>query len=308
MAFSRWSDNTTTNIDGLINNMLNYNDWHTPELDPINNESELLYKVEKVFDNNKTMELNGTDIQYNLIKYEYERVNSGEETNEMRSSRIINMQFKIIIYSDGLNTQYIIDRSNSNATKTILRKLNNYNSQGEIKSNEFKITDDLFVWMISKVLNSSDESIDQNKSLLITKIVGFKGSSDDKLAEVTGSGNRIMNALSTLAFLFENEGVSYVKPVVEYDNHTIELFLKMNGSIDINFDNYVGKFIAESENNLLTTLTLMVSLEVIPKIISKYGEECESETWSKNEKSDMITGIGKSILDKITEKVNSFQK
>ncbi len=200
-----------------------------------------------------------------------------------------------------------MNRSNNATTKAILRKINNYTNQGEIKESEFQITEDLFIWMISKILTPSGESIDENEELFITKIVGFKGWSDDQLAKVVGSGNRIMNALSTLAFLFENEEVMYVKPVVEYNEHEVELQLKINGSIDINFENYVGTFMREHEDRMKSKLTLMTCLEIVPKILSSYTEECENSIWSKESKASMINTIGQIIQDKVNEKVSFLQ-
>ncbi|KOR83478.1 hypothetical protein AM233_04640 [Bacillus sp. FJAT-22058] len=69
--------------------------------------------------------------------------------------------------------------------------------------------------------------------LLLQKIIGFKGSTNDRLAEVKGTGNKIMNLLSTLAFLFENEQVSFIKPRIEYEKETAEISLDLNGTIDI---------------------------------------------------------------------------
>ncbi|MFC9600208.1 hypothetical protein ACFTQL_20415 [Peribacillus butanolivorans] len=64
--------------------------------------------------------------------------------------------------------------------------------------------------------------------LLLQKIIGFKGSTNDRLAEVKGTGNKIMNLLSTLAFLFENEQVSFIKPRIEYEKETAEISLDLN--------------------------------------------------------------------------------
>ncbi len=303
MSLSRWSDNTEKTMEEIISNMLNYDDWNISVTDPLTNEN-LRYNITKSFENNKVIELNGAEINYNIIKYEYERVRTGEETNEMRSSRIYSIVGYIIVYSDNVRTQYITNKSNNDTTKTILRKINNYTGQGEIKSNPFQITEDLFIWMISKVLNSTDESIDESSHLVIKKIVGFKGSSHDQLAEVIGSGNRIMNALSTLAFLFENEEVTYVKPVIEYKNHTIELFLKLSGSIDINFENYLGDYFMDPTEELTAKVVLMVALEAIPNIIDRYGNDISNENWSINQKIELIKGIGESIQAKVNEKVS----
>lgn len=303
MALSRWSDDTERSMDDIIENILNFEEWLEPIQDPLTNEN-LRYQVTKSFEENKVLELNGTEIKYNVINYEYEKFRAGEENNEMRSSRIYSLSGYLVIYTDNIKTQYITNRSNNDSTKTILRKLNNYTGQLEIKSNRFQITEDLFIWMISKVINNTEESIDETSHLIINKIVGFKGSSDDQLAEVVGSGNRIMNALSTLAFLFENEEVTYVKPVIEYKNHTIELFLNLSGSIDINFENYIGDFFMNHSDELKAQVTLMVSLETIPKIIASYGNDSD---WSVDSKIRLITEIGESIQVKVREKIEGLR-
>lgn len=303
MAFSRWSDNTGRTIDEIIGNMLDFNNWCIPYEDPLTNTA-LKFDIEKVFHENQNINLNETEITFNMIKFDYERSRPGEENNEMRSARIYPISGFLIIYSDNMRTQYIINKSNNDTTKTILRKINNYTGQGEIKANRFQISEDLFIWMISKVLNSESESIDEDVHLEINKIVGFKGSTDNQLAEVIGSGNRIMNALSTLAFLFENEDVSYVKPILEYKDHTIELFLKMNGSIDINFENYLGEYFMDEPDLLKARVILMVSLEVIPKIIASYGNALENDEWSIERKIDLLLEIGENIQSKVEEKVN----
>ena len=96
--------------------------------------------------------------------------------------------------------------------------------------------------MIDKVLNSIEDSLDEKEHLIVNKIIGFKGSTEDKLAEVKGWGNRIMNVLSTLAFLFEIEGVTHINPRIEYNKHILEISLEDNGNVSINLDSYTGDY------------------------------------------------------------------
>ena len=161
MALSRWTDNSDNDMNQIIENMLNYQEWHTPEKDPLTNEN-LNFSVSKSFAENKEMIINGSTLHYNYLKYEYERVRPGEEENELRSSRIYPLSGFVIIYTDGVKTQYIINRSGNAFTKTILRKLNDYSGKLEVTENPFKISEDLFIWMISQVLNEGDESIDED--------------------------------------------------------------------------------------------------------------------------------------------------
>lgn len=301
MSLSRWTDTSDKGMEEIIENMLNFEEWHTPELDPFNNEP-LRFNITKIFNDNLEIDINGSEMHYNYINFEYERVRPGEEENQLRSSRIYPISGYIIIYTDGVKTQYIINRSGNPTTKTILRKLNNYGGRLEVVENHFKISEDLFIWMISKVLNEGEESIDEDTELYLKQIIGFKGATNDKLATVTGAGNRIMNLLSTLAFLFENEKVTYIKPIVEYENDTLEFSMDLNGTIDIDFESYVGDFMMEPEYDRKAKIILKTSLEILPKIITNYHlDRDESNIWSNDIKKDFFKSIGEKIQNKIDE-------
>lgn len=303
MSFSRWSDHSERGMNQIIEEMLDYENWHVAERDPRTNEN-LSFNISKVFEQNKTITLNDDEIYYNYIKYEYERVRPGEEQNELRASRIYNTSGFVIIYSDGTNTQYITNRKGNDGTKTILRRINNYSGKLEITFSPLQIEEDMFIWMIYRVLNSRDESLEDDSDLFIRQIIGFKGATTDNLAAVVGTGNRIMNLLSTLAFLFENEQVTMIKPRVEYGEETVEILLEVNGTIDVDLQNYTGIHLFEEEHERNAIVLLMTFLEIIPKIITAYGNaiDPENEEWSPGRKSAFLMGIGETIQEKIREK------
>lgn len=310
MTLSRWTDNSGKNMEVILNNMLDYENWLEPEKDPKTGEN-LRFHITKIFDENQKITLNDHEITYNYISYEYERVRPSEEDNEMRSSRIYSINGYIIIYTDGSNTQYITNKSGSDGTKTILRKLNNYNGKLEITPNLFRISEDIFTWMIYRVLNFAEVSLEDDSHLVLKKIIGFKGATQDRLAEVKGSGNKIMNLLSTLAFLFENEKVSFIKPRIEYQNETknetIEISLDLNGTIDIDFERYTGNYIMHDEYERDCIVTLVTFLEIIPKILTSYHNDSDKDTgnWSLEKKVEFFTGIGATIQEKINEKIKT---
>ncbi|MCU5582468.1 hypothetical protein OCF65_18700 [Bacillus toyonensis] len=302
MTLSRWTDNSKKTMEEILENMLNYENWIDTEKDPKTGE-DLRFQITKVFGENQKITINNHEITYNYISYEYEKVRPSEEDNDMRSSRIYSISGYIIIYTDGTNTQYITNRSGNDGTKTILRKLNNYNKKLEIMPNLFRISEDIFTWMIYRVLNYSETSLEDDSHLLLKKIIGFKGSTQDRLAEVKGTGNKIMNLLSTLAFLFENEQVSFINPRIEYQNETIEVSLDLNGTIDIDFESYVGDYLMRTEYERYSIVTLTTFLEIIPKILTSYHNDKDNGDWSLDKKVQFFTGIGESIQEKINEKI-----
>lgn len=307
MAFSKWTDNTDNSMEDILTNILNYHEWFQPEKDPQTNEN-LDYNIEKVFEENKQITLNNTIISYNYLKFEYERIRPGEEDNTMKSTRVYSITGNIVIYTDGTKTQYIINRSGNSNTLTMLRKINNYNGKLEITEHPFKITDDIIIWMIYKVLNAQSESLVEDCHLILQKIIGFKGSTNDRLAEVKGTGNKILNLLSTLAFLFENENVSNIKPKIEYEREIIDISMDLNGSVDIDLENYIGQYVYDIEEEKNAKVILTVFLEVIPKILTAYHLDIENKEWSVEKKITFFNSIGSSILAKIQEKTNKIKK
>lgn len=307
MALSKWTDHTDKKMDDIIKHIMSYNNWIKSEIDP-ETKDPLNYYVDLVFSENKKIKLNNQEIKFNLLKFEYERVRPGEEKNPMRSTRIYSTTGNVIIYTDGVQTQYIINRSNSPNTLTMLRKINDYKGKKNITANPFSIKDDMFIWMINKVLNGQRKSIDEEGKFFLDKIMGFKGSTADTLAVVKGSGNRILNILSTLAFLFENENVSNIKPRIQYENETVEVSLDLNGSIDVDLETYSGNYLMHEENEQYAIVILMVLLEIIPKLLTIYNLELESEEWSFNKKKSFFESIGTNISEKINEKIETMEK
>lgn len=302
MKLSKWTYNTDKDFDGIIENMLSYPTWWVHEVDSLSGEN-LLVEIKKVFDDNQKIMINGNEIQYNYIDYSYEKVRPGEASNEMRSTRIFSQKGFLIVYTDGTSIQIITNRSSNAGTKTILRKINNCSKNLEIVENINNISEDTFIWTIYKVLESGENSLDEDSELLIEKIIGFKGATDE-LAEVIGTGSTIMNLLSTLAFLFENETVSIIQPRINYNNNTIDLKLETNGNIELDFDTYIGDYLLAQEPTRYSNISLITMLEIIPKFSAAYLTDVENGDWSKDKKVEFFTNMGTKIQEKIQEKLN----
>lgn len=302
MKLSKWTYNTDQDFDGIIENMLSYPTWWVHEVDPLSGEN-LLVEIKKVFDDNQKIMINGNEIQYNYIDYSYEKVRPGEANNEMRSTRIFSQKGFLIVYTDGTSIQIITDRASNAGTKTILRKINNCSKNLEIVGNINNISEDTFIWTIYKVLESGENSLDEDSELLIEKIIGFKGATDE-LAEVIGTGSTIMNLLSTLAFLFENETVSIIQPRINYNNNTIDLKLETNGNIELDFNTYIGDYLLAQEPTRYSSISLITMLEIIPKFSAAYLTDVENGDWSKDKKVEFFTDMGTKIQEKIQEKLN----
>nr|WGD78956.1 hypothetical protein P5643_01680 [Bacillus subtilis] len=227
MTLSRWTDNSGNSIDDILSNIMNYSQWIQLDKDPLEKKN-LKFFIEKAFKENQKIILNDTEITYNYINYEYEKVQYGEEDNPLRSVRINSVSGYVIIYTDGSTTQYIINRSINGFSKTVLRRLNNYTKNRIITDSPILINQDFIIWLIYKVSTGLERSMLDECHLLVKMITGWKGSTQDKLAHVSGKGDRILNNLGTLAFLFENENVSNIQTQIEYINETLDVSLNLN--------------------------------------------------------------------------------
>lgn len=303
MKLSKWTYNTEENFQNIIDNLLDYQNWWEYEEDPFNQE-RLSVNISKYYDENQDIVINGNIITYNYIDYLYEKVRPGENENEMRSTRIYQQKGFLIIYSDGTSTQIITNRSSNNGTKTVLRKINNCSKNLEIIANKFDFSEDMFIWTIYKALMHEEIFSDEETQLIIERIIGFKGATEES-AEVIGKGSTIMNLLSTLAFLFENETVSIIQPRINYNNNNvIDLKLDINGNVEMDFDTYIGDYLVAQEETRNSNVSLIALLDIIPKFLAAYLTDKEENMWSNEIKNTFFVNIGKDIQAKIEEKLS----
>ncbi len=229
MSTTRWSDTKTNLLDDAISLLI---DAVTSDEKQTSISWENWYFT-KAFDRNPSIQLNGRDIQYNMIKCAYDQISPGDRPIEDRTVR---KSVFIIVYHNGISVNYIIDQ-NSSAQK-MLRKLLSYTGKNEIERNVYSFTNDFFVWLISKVYNSDNiiESNNENLSLLqLESIKGFRGDSEDSQTKVSATGESVMNLISTLSFLLESRRLNQIKLELSYAEHeNISLILKKD-SVAIDF-------------------------------------------------------------------------
>ncbi len=311
MGYSRWTDKSGQNMQKILDNIMGYEAWYDVDEDPYD-KSKLKYNVEKVFSENQSIELNGSQVEFNMIKYEYEKLRPGATNESMRTARIQNLSGLVVIYSDGETTQYIINKSYTSNTLSTLRKINNCSKNSLITEDRYNVSEDFFMWMIYKFLDKPGQALDESEEIIIESIIGFKGQTDDQLAEMSGNGNKIMNLISSLLFLFENESVSQLKTTIRWkkknSSECLELYLSSNNTIDTDIDKYTGQYIFEDDETRTANALLMISLEIIPKMMAVYTTEKDEGTWSeKTKKEFFVKMVGEKILTKLKEKLGYNQ-
>ena len=104
MVTTRWSDSENIILDNVLERLL-----QVPTDDEVGESIAYAdWKINKKFNGNPKIMLNNREISYNLIKYSYNQISSGDQPIE---DRTIPKNGFIVVYSNGVGIGYIISRN-----------------------------------------------------------------------------------------------------------------------------------------------------------------------------------------------------
>lgn len=320
MAFlntTRWRDNEVgedENLDDIVlsihRNIPSYNDETLNEYLNINSEI--------AFDENQSISINNTLIEYNVINFNMDvrtPIDSNEYGDESISVETNNARYKsseisafIVIYKDETGQFfYIISRPVGEARK-MLRKFRSYTNRGEITEEETNVNSDFFLWLVYKVFNQNNSFelriTDENiKTLDVNTITGIRGVTHDQHS-VRADGNRVINLISTLAFLIESEIINRVLLKCNYDDVHDKIEIRLEDKkISVDIDKYVGEFRESSlanfdYNRTLAQVLLLVYLEIVPNLETVYLSERSSD-WTADTINEFKIQIKEDLISRL---------
>lgn len=300
MQTTRWVDRSTDSFNQILERILNFQENGNIEI------GEKNFEFKKVFPENKTIKLSSKNITFNKINITYDVISDGEQPEE---DRTIKRQEFLLLYSTGINVNYIINK-NSGA-QTLIRKLNGYTGKNLIDKNMINLDNNFFIWLINKVYNQDNNiEIFEDENIQINSIKGFKGNTNDLLNKISADGETIMNIISTLSFLLESNNINQIKIDVEYKQHDhIELNLNRKLIIDTDIKDYIGILLEEVDKELaLSELLLTIYIELIPKLFQVYQQELREKVWGQEQYICFIEKVGVDISERIATKINSYRK
>ena len=296
------ANNIYFQLDDIIERILNSKEQNIL-LDSIGENVQLKYEVSKKFETNQEVKLNEHNISYNVIQVTYETVKYGQEDNEMSAERLKETNATIIVYSDGIRTQYIINKARNSTALSILRKINCIDSKQlkVIEEEKFEFNDDFFIWLISKV-REGNLSFESAENLSISQIIGFKGVSNQNNATILGTGNEIMDLFSTMIFLLEMDKMIDIEIKIAYNQETFGVkFSELKQQIDLNFDIYVGNFLMEEDYMYQPKLLLYTFMDVIPSMLDDYQNSKNNGDWNEDIKESFINKIAEDTIENINK-------
>lgn len=297
-ATTRWRDTISENISIAIASLID--DVVADE--KVTNIMWDNWNLQKVFAENKTIALNGKNVEFNYIKYSYDQTTVGDVYLE---DRVVKREGFIIVYSSGAGINYIIDQ-NSSAMK-LLRRLLSFSGKNELEKNSFDFSNDFFIWLIYRVYNSNYniEIAPDEKALKLDAIKGFKGDTEDLQTKVSASGETVMNIISTLSFLLESSNLNQVKLDLNYTGHQNISLVLQKGTVNASLDDYVGNYEQEDTFELkIAKLYLTIYLEILPMLFQEYNTDIGNELWNKDVYITFMKSVGENLTEKIKNKIS----
>lgn len=295
-ATTRWKDNETTNIDRAIELLVD-------SVENDDRESKTRrenWEIKKVFDENKKITLFGNKIEYNMIRFSYNRITTyNDEVNDIPQNGFV------IVYLNNQTINYIIDK-NSDA-KSVLRILLSYTGKNEIDDNKLHFENDFFFWLINRVYyaNNTIEIAEEN-NFELQSIKGFSGDTEDSQTKVSASGESVMNIISTLSFFLESRKLKQIKLDLSYKTHEkIGLVLK-DGTLEEDFKSYLGSYENDQTDEQIAKMYLMAYVEIVPILIQEYTTDIENELWNKQRYIAFMNDVADTLKKKIEKKTQAI--
>ena len=295
-ATTRWKDNETTNIDRAIELLVD-------SVENDDRESKTRrenWEIKKVLDENKKITLFGNKIEYNMIRFSYNRITTyNDEVNDIPQNGFV------IVYLNNQTINYIIDK-NSDA-KSVLRILLSYTGKNEIDDNKLHFENDFFFWLINRVYyaNNTIEIAEEN-NFELQSIKGFSGDTEDSQTKVSASGESVMNIISTLSFFLESRKLKQIKLDLSYKTHEkIGLVLK-DGTLEEDFKSYLGSYENDQTDEQIAKMYLMAYVEIVPILIQEYTTDIENELWNKQRYIAFMNDVADTLKEKIEKKTQAI--
>ena len=302
IAITRWVDEKTNNLLD-IEKLL---DKAHPDETPENGTKYINWNIKKIFAENKKAVFYGREVIYNYYTFTVDQIPGSEDV--LDDGTYTKRGFVIPYFTAG-KVRYII--SKNTYAQTLLRKMLFYNGKGEIVSNAFDLSGDLFVWLISKVYSRENTISSENEELsdlIVDSIKGFKGDTEDLLAKVSMSGESVMNIISALSFLIESKNLNQITVALSYRNHlNIEISLSNRKTIGFDEDKYLGELLQYPREEKIATCILFLYMEIVPILLQKYQSDIDSNLWGQGKCVSFLKMVATDLDAKVRARIDDLK-
>lgn len=296
--YSYWKDCSNRNMNQIVDSF--FDSEGKESIDPLTKD-KLMYQVEDLAGENQSLKIGDSEIEFRAFDYLYEKPILTHAQDELKTDRISLNTGRVIIYKKNNDIFYIINKSGESA-KTTLRFLSKQEHNKTVTYQTESIPSDMFFWLIKK-LRSNQNKINETEDLQITRVLGYRGSGydDSKQAKINGSGNDVINLISTLTFFLESRELSSLTVRMTQDSNTYEIVFNTNGTIDVNLKNYTGDYVLEDDRIKDPKVILQTMLSVVPLVLQQYRNDSEKKIWTEGVRKNFFQELVNSITKQVTE-------
>lgn len=276
--FSNWSFKSEITIERIEDRLRCF----PKELD-YNNEGIYVENLEF-----KTLDLEGESIKYLTGIISFQRFKRGYKHKPVNEQiELISEEF--IIY-DNTKEKLLIILGSKTSSQKLVKNVFQPNF-GEI--NERNVIDkDILYWIVYRLRLYPNKEVLQNSGLYFRGLEGYMGTSSDKTNLVRGQGLRVIALMGTLSFIFNDENLKALKPVIQYKRTKITIEFSSTNTNRVSIDESAGNNIEQQ---------LLVSHKILPKILEAYENDKNSKEWSLESKLTFLQEIGATIPEKVDE-------
>lgn len=170
---------------------------------------------------------------------------------------------------------------------------------------EYHITDDMYYWMLYKIMSEQNE-IEASPKVDLKTFTGFNGTISETNGDhsMIGEGERISALLSTLAFIFGDDSLKSLKLemcIKDEDSYSFEL--SYQGNIILYEHNVNGSY---GVNNIVeeqAKQTLIIYKVLIPVIFKAFAfaTNIENNLWNSEIKKQFLQDVGQQIILRVNK-------
>lgn len=291
----RWKDNTEHVFSDMISTILSKNG-----LKVLGNHYYNI-SVMKHYENTQMCKYLSHNIEFNSFSISYQKSGITEVNGEESL-----VECKLIVYAVDNDSLYYVGESLG--FQPVLRLLLDYTKQKEIEQDNYQISSDMLMWIVSKAYSNENKIyIEPFSELTLKKIVELKGKTDDEVNQIEAKGETVLKLLSTLSFILESsvyKSADIQLTYGPYNNLIIRLFC--TARVSFNTSRYSGEYEGMGEYECNDRLSILIYTELLPMLLKYYNQEVKNNAWTNDKKVDFLQKVAEDVKEKINQKINQI--
>lgn len=301
--YSIWSFANFSDLEGLLNSIkTNKIEFRTSKkaYGSLELKNEISNIDEHLDISIKTIKLMEENVRYMTFYANFQGCKKNLDTDDYE---VKDNKENVIAYEKNNMVKVIVLASQINAERIIKKVFGNQLVWGIITEDNY-ITEDMLYWLFYRLRELPDELITASPEMYLNGIISYLGRTNDKINLVRGIGIRVSALLGTLGMLLGEESLRALRPMIQFENHeiNIELFIGNTGKLYEN--TYVGELDINFEDDLSKIpLVLLVCKYILPNLLKGYKDSISKEGWSIHIKQTFLRGIGNEMAEKIDKEM-----